>query len=147
VYRLSAAAIEWSIKMLSLVPTLALFGGIGTPELMVILVVALLLFGPKNLPKMARTLGKSMEEFRRAANEVQHELLREPEPAPALPGLPPPPEVVGVPPKMLAAANPAPAPEPAAPPAGAPAPETVAAVATSAAGTATEPVAPGPSAA
>ena len=43
---------------------------------MLVLLVALLLFGSKNLPKVARTLGKTMEEFRRAARHVSNEILR-----------------------------------------------------------------------
>ncbi len=50
--------------------------GIGSTELILILLVALLLFGAKNLPKIARDLGKSMAEFRRAANEVKRELMQ-----------------------------------------------------------------------
>ena len=48
---------------------------IGGTEVFLILVVALLLFGAKNLPKIARGLGKSVEEFRRAAREVSHEVM------------------------------------------------------------------------
>ena len=123
--------------------TLALLGGIGTPELVVILVVALLLFGPKNLPKMARSLGKAMEEFRRAAHEVQTELTREPEPPSEKMSLPePPPDSAAPAPPLepapqlmpasaapsapeapVASATPA-EPAPAAAPAAGPAPET-----------------------
>lgn len=59
--------------------------GLGSTELILILLVALLLFGAKNLPKIARNLGKSLEEFRRAAHEVKREILQadaEPPPAP-----------------------------------------------------------------
>ncbi len=45
--------------------------GIGMQELVVIFVVALLIFGPKRLPELARTLGKGMAEFRRASNELR----------------------------------------------------------------------------
>jgi sec-independent protein translocase protein TatA len=48
---------------------------IGGTEVFLILVVALLLFGAKNLPKIARGLGKSVEEFRRAAREVSREVM------------------------------------------------------------------------
>ncbi|HKK52624.1 MAG TPA: twin-arginine translocase TatA/TatE family subunit, partial [Myxococcota bacterium] len=41
--------------------------GIGVTELGIILVVALLVFGPKRLPELARTLGRGMGEFRRAS--------------------------------------------------------------------------------
>ena len=44
---------------------------IGGMELVVILVVALIVLGPKGLPKMARTLGRTMGEFRRATTELQ----------------------------------------------------------------------------
>jgi sec-independent protein translocase protein TatA len=45
--------------------------GLGMSELLVIMLVVLLLFGAKNLPEMAKSLGKSMREFRKAANEIK----------------------------------------------------------------------------
>jgi sec-independent protein translocase protein TatA len=48
--------------------------GIGMPELLVILVVALIVLGPKRLPEIARSLGKGMAEFRRASTEFQRTL-------------------------------------------------------------------------
>ncbi len=51
--------------------------GIGSTELLVILVVALLVLGPKNLPKMARTFGRAMGEFRRVSTEFQRTLNTE----------------------------------------------------------------------
>lgn len=51
-------------------------------ELLLVFVVLLLLFGAKNLPGMARTLGKTIEEFRRAARDVTDELMHSDE-APA----------------------------------------------------------------
>jgi TatA/E family protein of Tat protein translocase len=48
--------------------------GIGMPELVVILVVALVVHGPKRLPELARTLGKAMAEFRRSTTEIMDEL-------------------------------------------------------------------------
>ncbi|MCS7254646.1 MAG: twin-arginine translocase TatA/TatE family subunit [Armatimonadota bacterium] len=48
--------------------------GLGTPELLLILFVALLLFGPTKLPDLARSLGKSVREFRRAMHEVQRSI-------------------------------------------------------------------------
>jgi Tat protein translocase TatB subunit len=48
--------------------------GIGLPELLVILVVALLVLGPKRLPEVARTLGKGLAEFRRATSDLTDEL-------------------------------------------------------------------------
>jgi Tat protein translocase TatB subunit len=48
--------------------------GIGMPELIVILVVALVVLGPKRLPDVARTIGKAMAEFRRQTADVMDEL-------------------------------------------------------------------------
>lgn len=48
--------------------------GIGMPELLVILVVALLVLGPKRLPEIARSLGRGMAEFRRASSELRNTL-------------------------------------------------------------------------
>ncbi len=48
--------------------------GIGMPELLVILVVALLVLGPKRLPEVARSLGRGMAEFRRASSELRSTL-------------------------------------------------------------------------
>ncbi|MBF0479161.1 MAG: twin-arginine translocase TatA/TatE family subunit [Candidatus Omnitrophica bacterium] len=45
--------------------------GLGMGELMVILFIILLLFGSKNLPELARTLGKSMREFKKATSEIK----------------------------------------------------------------------------
>jgi TatA/E family protein of Tat protein translocase len=51
--------------------------GVGIPELMIIFVIALLVFGPKELPKIARTLGKAMSELRRASDELRDGIQRE----------------------------------------------------------------------
>ena len=48
--------------------------GIGTSELLVILVVALIVLGPKRLPEVARTLGKGLAELRRATSGLTDEL-------------------------------------------------------------------------
>jgi sec-independent protein translocase protein TatB len=48
--------------------------GIGMPELVVILVVALVVLGPKRLPEVARTIGKALAEFRRQTSDVMEEL-------------------------------------------------------------------------
>lgn len=49
--------------------------GIGVQELVVILVVALLVFGPSRLPELARALGRSLAEFRRASSDLRQSLL------------------------------------------------------------------------
>jgi TatA/E family protein of Tat protein translocase len=49
-------------------------GPIGVPELIIIFVVALIVFGPKKLPELGRSLGKGMSEFRRASNELRSTL-------------------------------------------------------------------------
>ena len=51
-----------------------MFGAIGMQELLVIFLVVLLLFGSKRLPELARGLGKGIQEFRRAAEDVKREL-------------------------------------------------------------------------
>jgi len=48
-----------------------LMGPIGAPEMFVIVLLALLLFGPKKLPELGRMLGKGLTEFRRAKNELK----------------------------------------------------------------------------
>jgi Tat protein translocase TatB subunit len=48
--------------------------GIGMPELVVILVVALIVLGPRRLPEVARALGKTLAEFRRATSDISEEL-------------------------------------------------------------------------
>jgi len=51
--------------------------GIGSTELLVILVVALIVIGPSKLPEMARTLGKAMGEFRRMSSDVKRTIEME----------------------------------------------------------------------
>ena len=47
--------------------------GIGMPELLLILALALIVLGPKKLPELARALGKGMAELRRATDEIKDE--------------------------------------------------------------------------
>ena len=51
--------------------------GIGSTELLVILVIALLVLGPKNLPKIAQTLGKAMGQFQKVSKDFQRTLNTE----------------------------------------------------------------------
>jgi sec-independent protein translocase protein TatA len=48
-----------------------MFGSIGMPELILIFVVALLVFGPKKLPEIGKSLGKGLAEFKRASDELK----------------------------------------------------------------------------
>ena len=51
-------------------------GPIGMPEMVMIFIVILLLFGAKKLPELARGIGKSMGEFKKAKEEFEHEITR-----------------------------------------------------------------------
>ena len=66
-----------------------MFGPLGFPELIFILVLALLIFGPKRLPEIGRTIGRGMSEFRKASNDLKRTIntelaLDEPPAAPIL---------------------------------------------------------------
>jgi Tat protein translocase TatB subunit len=50
------------------------FGDIGIQEILLILVIALIVVGPKKLPEMAKSIGKGLREFRRASSEVRESL-------------------------------------------------------------------------
>ena len=52
-------------------------GNVGFPELIVIFVVALLVFGPQRLPELGRSLGRGLSEFRRASSELKTSIERE----------------------------------------------------------------------
>lgn len=54
-----------------------MLGTIGMPELVIILVIALIIFGPRKLPELGRSLGKSLSEFKRASNELRSTLEEE----------------------------------------------------------------------
>ena len=49
-------------------------GPIGVPELLILLVVALIVFGPRKLPELGRSLGRSLQEFKRASNDLKSTL-------------------------------------------------------------------------
>jgi len=89
--------------------------GIGMTELLVILVVALLVFGPNKLPELARSLGRAMHELRRASNDLRasfHEAIETPQPEPNRPAsqLPPAAPAAAAAPEDHPAPPPAPAP-------------------------------------
>ncbi|MEW6607324.1 MAG: twin-arginine translocase TatA/TatE family subunit [bacterium] len=48
--------------------------GIGMSELIIILIIALIVFGPKRMPEMGKALGRAMKEFRKATQELKEEL-------------------------------------------------------------------------
>jgi TatA/E family protein of Tat protein translocase len=54
-----------------------MFGPIGMPELIIIFVIALIIFGPRKLPELGKSLGRSLGEFRRASNELRNTLEEE----------------------------------------------------------------------
>jgi len=54
-----------------------MFGTVGTQELVFIFILALVLFGPKKLPEIGRTIGRALKEFRRASNELKATFDRE----------------------------------------------------------------------
>lgn len=51
-----------------------MFGNIGFPELLIILVIVLLLFGAKRLPEIARGMGRSLSEFKKGIKEIEHDV-------------------------------------------------------------------------
>lgn len=54
-----------------------MFGSIGMPELIIILVIALIIFGPRKLPELGKSLGRSLNEFKRASQDLQNTLEQE----------------------------------------------------------------------
>ncbi len=54
-----------------------MFGSLGLPELLLIFIVALLVFGPKRLPEIGRTLGKALGEFKKATDDLKSTIERE----------------------------------------------------------------------
>lgn len=81
-----------------------MFGPLGVPEVLFILVLALLIFGPRRLPELGRTFGRAMGEFRRASNELKRSInseialeeeSRERRPRPVAPAASPGPQAAG----------------------------------------------------
>ena len=54
-----------------------MFGSIGMPELILIFIVALLVFGPKKLPEIGKSIGKGLAEFKRASDDLKRTIEQE----------------------------------------------------------------------
>ncbi len=54
-----------------------MFGNIGFPELLIILAIALLIFGPKKLPEVSKSIGRAVREFRRTSDEIKDKIEQE----------------------------------------------------------------------
>jgi Tat protein translocase TatB subunit len=54
-----------------------MFGGLGGPELFLIMVIALIVFGPRKLPEIGKSMGKMMAEFRKASQEFRQTIESE----------------------------------------------------------------------
>jgi sec-independent protein translocase protein TatA len=63
--------------------------GIGMPELIIILVIALLVIGPHKLPELAKSLGKGLAEFKKASEDFQRNIQEEARKAEEKPAAPP----------------------------------------------------------
>jgi sec-independent protein translocase protein TatA len=94
--------------MPSFIPPPAFIDGIGGPEMVMVFLLVLLLFGGKKLPEFAKGLGKSVREFKRAASGVEDEIRRAIDSAPSSDAPPPKPAPRIEPPKATTkAATPA----------------------------------------
>jgi sec-independent protein translocase protein TatA len=96
-------------------PILAFIDGIGGPELLLLMVVVLMLFGSDKLPGLARGMGKSIREFKKAAAGVEEEIRQALEEAPEKPApvkLTPPAATVAQQPPETQAPPPSPPPSP-----------------------------------
>ena len=54
-----------------------MFGSIGMPELIIIMILALIIFGPRKLPELGKSLGRSLNEFKKASTDLQNTLEQE----------------------------------------------------------------------
>jgi len=75
-----------------------MLGSIGMPELLIIFTIALIVFGPRKLPELGRSLGKSLGEFKRASNDLRNTLEEEIHVEKQTPPEPPPPARAQAPP-------------------------------------------------
>ena len=60
--------------MAAMLQAMAFLQNIGLPELLVVLVIVLLLFGAKRLPEIARGLGKSIQEFKKGVKDIERDV-------------------------------------------------------------------------
>jgi sec-independent protein translocase protein TatA len=60
--------------MASSIPGFLLIGPLGWSELLIILIIVLIFFGPRKLPDVAEAIGKSIQKFRRASKDIKEEL-------------------------------------------------------------------------
>jgi sec-independent protein translocase protein TatA len=71
-----------------------MLGSVGMPELLIIMIIALMVFGPKRLPELGKAVGKTINEFKKGANSLRDSLeeeVRQEEQRTAAPTLPAPP--------------------------------------------------------
>ena len=54
-----------------------MLGSIGMPELVLIFIIALIIFGPKKLPEIGKSLGKGLAEFKRASDDLKQNIQKE----------------------------------------------------------------------
>jgi sec-independent protein translocase protein TatA len=90
--------------MFTLPPILA-FLDVGGPEILIVMLVTLLLFGSKRMPDLARSLGKSLRELKKAASGLEEELKRAIEATPPPPPKPQPRAEMDAPPKAAPASS------------------------------------------
>jgi sec-independent protein translocase protein TatA len=86
-----------------------MFGSIGMPELILIFLVALLVFGPKKLPEIGKSIGKGLLEFKKASEDLKKTIEQEMDQIKSEP--PPPPETIaqGATPRLTEVSPPSPA--------------------------------------
>ena len=103
--------------MTSMLPLLAFLPDIGGGEVMIVLFLVLLLFGGDKMPQLAKGIGKSLREFKKAASDVEQEFKRALDEVPDSPPAKPPATVPRPVPPPPPAAPPSPPAPPPAPPA------------------------------
>ena len=99
-----------------------MFGSLGVSELLLIFIVVLIVFGPRKLPEIGRTLGKALGEFRKATDDLKSTIEREVRLEELKKITPPTLESIITPFESVSRNEPSPAPEPEAAPAAEPAP-------------------------